>query len=253
MVRVPDCRSGGWGFESPRPRLDLRRLKFFADTEFGTESVGVQLKKPSDGSHPPEGRRSKPSGSLDSCSTVQAWRFSHGSNAKPWYWKARKGWYVTIGGARHPLGSDKSAATARFHELMAQPQKRIARSDSLAVIFDLFLDWCQKRRAPTLSSGTGLAWNASSSGIPICERMSCDRSNVQQWLDSMAGLASGSHRNYCKSVKRAMRWAKRQGYIDVNPIADLEEPRGGRRELTITEKQFSEIVSLVSNEVFAIF
>ena len=74
--------------------------------------------------------------------------------------------------------------------------------------------------------------------------------HVQQWLDSMADLASGSHRNYCRSVKRAIRWAKRQGYVDVNPIADMEEPRCGRREQVIDETEFQRVLQLVPNEAF---
>ena len=67
---------------------------------------------------------------------------------KPWFWKARSGWYVTIDGTRHFLAHDKDAATTRFHELMATPQERVVRADSLASIIDMFLDWCQKHRAP---------------------------------------------------------------------------------------------------------
>jgi integrase len=47
-----------------------------------------------------------------------------------------------------------------------------------------------------------------------------------------------------------MRWAKRQGHIDVNPIADLEQPRGGKREVVVSEGEFEEILSLTVDESF---
>ena len=37
-------------------------------------------------------------------------------------------------------------------------------------------------------------------------------------------VSSGTKRNYCRSVKRCLRWAKQQGYIDRNPVADMEMP-----------------------------
>ena len=67
---------------------------------------------------------------------------------KPWFWKARDGWYVTIGGTRHPLGQDKEEAYDRFYALMRQPQQRKVPGDSLAAIIDAFLEWVSKNRSP---------------------------------------------------------------------------------------------------------
>lgn len=42
-----------------------------------------------------------------------------GRHPSPWYWKARKGWYVTLRGKRHRLGQDQAEAHARFLALLA--------------------------------------------------------------------------------------------------------------------------------------
>jgi hypothetical protein len=47
---------------------------------------------------------------------------------KPTFWKRRDACFVTIDGTRHFLATDKEAALNRFHQLMAEPQKRIVRS-----------------------------------------------------------------------------------------------------------------------------
>ena len=44
---------------------------------------------------------------------------------KPWFWKKRQGWYVTIDGTRHFLAVERDVAVTRFHQLMAEPQKRV--------------------------------------------------------------------------------------------------------------------------------
>lgn len=169
---------------------------------------------------------------------------------KPWFWKARNGWFVTIDGTRHFLASEKEAALTRFHKLMAEPERRVVRSDSLAVIIDLFLDWCQKHRAADTYEWYRYRLERFVQRYPDLRTHELRPYHVQQWLDSMVGLASGSHRNYCRSIKRAVRWAKRQGYVDVNRIADLEEPRCGKRETVISEAEFTEILSLVPCEGF---
>src|ERR1043165_7863040 len=71
---------------------------------------------------------------------------------KPWFWKNRRCWYVTIAGRRHNLGSDRRAAKQRYHELMAKPAKRVVRSDSVESIVDLFLEWTKRNRAPLTST-----------------------------------------------------------------------------------------------------
>ena len=48
--------------------------------------------------------------------------------------------------------------------------------------------------------------------------------HVETWADSYA-LSVTSRRNYLRSVKRCVKWAKKQGYIDNNPIADMKRYR----------------------------
>ena len=43
------------------------------------------------------------------------------------------------------------------------------------------------------------------------------------------------------SIKRAMKWAKEQGYIERSPIAHLKKPGCGRKE---------QVVSLAEYEAF---
>ena len=68
--------------------------------------------------------------------------------AKPWFWKARNRWYVTLGGTRHNLGPDKNRAWDRFHELMRQPAEARVNSDTVVSLIDQFLEWTHSKRAP---------------------------------------------------------------------------------------------------------
>jgi len=60
-----------------------------------------------------------------------------------------RGWFVTISGTQHNLGRDKKAAYHEYHPLMRQPEnQRKISGQSLVAIFDDFLDWVQKNKAP---------------------------------------------------------------------------------------------------------
>ena len=63
-------------------------------------------------------------------------------------------------------------------------------------------------------------------------------------------VSSGSKRNYCRSIKRCLRWAKQQGYIETNPIAEMSLPRAGKREKVVTDKEWEIILGCVSDKAF---
>jgi integrase len=44
-----------------------------------------------------------------------------------------------------------------------------------------------------------------------------------------------------------MKWAKKQGYIDRNPIADLEIPSAERREAVVSQEEFDTLLETVRN------
>jgi integrase len=51
-------------------------------------------------------------------------------------------------------------------------------------------------------------------------------------------------------VKRCFRWAKQQGYIEDNPIADLEVPAGENREIVIRRADFERLLSCCRDQTF---
>jgi len=73
--------------------------------------------------------------------------------------------------------------------------------------------------------------------------------HVETWADGYR-LSVTSRRNYLRSVKRCMKWAKKQGYIDRNPIEDLEVPVAEHREVAVTEEEFGRFLGFIRNEAF---
>jgi hypothetical protein len=90
--------------------------------------------------------------------------------ATPWFRSERNAWYVCKDGQQHFLGEHPTDAPPprknkgkwnapkpilqKFHELMAtpteapRPKPKAAGGVTVAEVFEQFLDWCQKHRAP---------------------------------------------------------------------------------------------------------
>lgn len=169
--------------------------------------------------------------------------------AKPWYRKSRRAWFVALDGQQIKLGITRDEALRRYQDLMAKPAKRVVPSDSLLAIIDAFLDWCQKHRAPDTYEWYRSRLELFAQKHPNLRAIDLRPFHVQQWIDAM-DVSSGTKRNYCRSVKRCMRWAKRQGHIDRNPIADLEQPRGGKREVVVAPDEYEKLLSLTVDDSF---
>lgn len=174
------------------------------------------------------------------------------------YWKRRKVFYCQINGQRRYLGKDRKLAERQFHEIMAappRPQTTVIPRDLLFGILKVFVD--HLRNSSEISRET-VEWYRSRiqsfmdylSEHDLHELTVAETRpyHVQEWVDSRTGLSSGSKRNLMRSIQRPLRWAKKQGYVENNPLSDLEKPRGGKRELVISEAEWRDILSLVPDD-----
>ena len=169
---------------------------------------------------------------------------------KPWYRKARRSWFVTIAGVQHNLGPDKSAAYERFHQLMRQPQTRKVAPNSLPAVADAFLDWVHRNRA----KGT-YDWYlerlqefvAQHADFPIDQLKPL---HVEAWANQRHDNVN-TRRNRMRAVKRCFRWALSQGYLEHNPIAQLEVPGATPKEVYISPDEFAQLLANINNQAFA--
>lgn len=170
---------------------------------------------------------------------------------EPWWREDRQAWFVQIDRKRHNLGRNKKKAWQRFHTLMAEPPKRasIIASDSLLTVIEAFLEWSQHHRSPDTYEWYRYRLERFAKTYPDLRVGELRPYHVQEWVDPMP-VASGSKRNYCRAVKRCIRWAKKQGYLNENPIVDLELPRGGKREKVVSVGEWESILAAVSDRSF---
>ncbi len=168
---------------------------------------------------------------------------------KPFFKKNRGAWYVEIDRKQINLGSDREAAFRKYHLLMSEPRRRRVASESLIVLIEAFLAWCEQHRALDTYDWYRTRLEVFARRYPDLTAQTLRPFHVQEWLDSMT-VSNGTRRNYGRSIKRCIRWAKRMGYIDSNPIADLELPRGGKREQVVGKEEFNELLAVTPDVSF---
>lgn len=170
--------------------------------------------------------------------------------AKPWFWKARNCWYVTLGGTRHNLGPDKNRAWDRFHELMRRPRATRVASEAIVSVIDRFLEWTQAKRAPDTYEWYRYRLQRFAIQYPDLLVTELRPFHVEEWVDSYPHLSRTSRRNYIRSVKRCLRWATKLGYIERNPIAELEAPTADRQETFMSAEEYAALLDAIPDDCF---
>lgn len=169
---------------------------------------------------------------------------------KPWYRPSRGLWYVTLNGKQHNLGPDEIAAFTQYKELLAHPPEPQVSFDCVAVVIDAFLDWTSKHRAARTFDWyqERLQWFVEfiPKDLTVAQLKPF---HVQQWIDSK-NCSDGHKRGCVTAVQRAIRWAHTMGHIDSNPIAHMEKPQAGKRDIVIRSDEFKQIIHLCYDQEF---
>lgn len=168
---------------------------------------------------------------------------------KPWYWKERKSWYVTIRGERHNLGTDKGEAFDEFHKLMASPVQRL-KADAVAALLDDFLSWCEENRAKRTFERYRDFLQDFTTVCGMLRVSELHTGHVTAWLAGKKSWNSTTKRNAITALQRAFNWAVKNRGLDRNPIKGMEKPEAKRRARIITPEQFDKLLAKVKDQPF---
>ena len=172
---------------------------------------------------------------------------------KPWWREDRQAWFVTIRGVRHNLGPDKKQADKRYYELMAEPEPEPIPKQTgtiLSEIYDHFLGWCKKHRAPRTFDWYLERIEPFLKFHPGLTLENLKPKHIRQWLDTKPDWAPGQQRGAIVALQRPLNWAMEEGEIDSNPIAKIKKPMQGRRDEVVTQEQFDEIIARYEDQEF---
>ena len=175
-----------------------------------------------------------------------------GRKPTAWYWKARKCWAVDLGGDRFRLGTDKGAAERELHRLLSlPPEERKPKVEAppttgltVADIFDRYLDWVQKHRAPRTYDWYLEHIQSFTDFLPKPDQMpvaDLKPFHVVEWADKHTSWGDNYRRGAIIAIQRPFNWAAKLGYIVASPIPYIEKPRPTRREQVVTVEEWETI------------
>ena len=175
-----------------------------------------------------------------------------GRKAEPWYWEARKGWYIYIGKVKTPLGKDRDEAYRRWHEIMAVPEEKRnpVDSGSVAAILDDFLTWTEENRAKKTYDRYRDFCQAFCEEYGRMRVVDLNTSHVTTWLNKHKTWNSTTKRNAITAVQRGFNWAVRNRGLDRNPVKGMEKPEAKRRTTVVSPAEFDDILSHVTDTPF---
>ena len=204
----------------------------------------------------------------------------------PWYRAERDEWRVIYRGVDHLLGNHPPGFPAprkqrkrwnvpqpileAFHALMtvkpgsAPPRPVDPAAETVAGVFEKFLDWCSKNRSPRTYEWSRNhiqsfvnALKARSLSPATVPAEDLRPFHVTEWVDANRVPQQGRRvwgPNHCRgaivAVQRAFTWAEKQGHIQKSPIRHVEKPPQKRREQSLTPAEFATLLSHVQDDVF---
>jgi integrase len=175
-----------------------------------------------------------------------------GRESRPYFKATHKAWYATIHGKKHRLGTDKKEADREFHRLMVLGGRAQGSTLTVDELVKLFLADCQGRVKATTAEiyGVWLArWSQHAGGMRAA---SLKPFMVMSWLKQHPAWGGNTRSLAITILKIWARWCKRSGYLDANPLEDLQghqitrrpEPEPGALEAiegAVLSRRFAEL------------
>lgn len=199
---------------------------------------------------------------------------------KPFFRPTKNRWYVELDGKHVNLGADEAVAWARYHQIMAdraKPKPQLPQSAPnghpfVSDVINAFVHWLKARVAEGSKARRTLEWyhkyltsfvrflrslegpqGQDPDDPPALTVDRLEPIHVYSWVDNQPGWKTG-RRGAMTAVQRAFSFAAKAGLLKSigshSPIAALEKPAQGRRELLVSERDYREVLGLVRDDEF---
>lgn len=184
---------------------------------------------------------------------------------KPWFWKARRGWYATINGVRHELARGrgaKDAAVKRCLELRLEARRatprpltpgQTPRLADLALAYQADIEARQRNGEVSARAVDDYRYRIAGFVETFGDVLATDLRPfmVDQWVATRQGLGPTSRHHLVGAAKGLTRWARRKGHIDADPLADMPKPpRRLRRENVIDAREARKLIDAMPSGPF---
>jgi integrase len=174
---------------------------------------------------------------------------------KVWYRVDRDAWVAKIAGKQVTLAKgkgEKKAATKALHAILGDPKAKMPTMPICAVA-DWFLEYTERERSELTLIGYKsylLKWVDHVGQDTPAE--SIRPYHVTRWIETKK-WGNTSRKNAIVACKRLMSWAKKQGYVAENHLAEMESPKADTREEIINSEDVARCVQEITRGEFRDF
>lgn len=175
--------------------------------------------------------------------------------AKPWFRASNKTWYVQINKQQINLGKTKKAAFDKYDSLMRdRADGRTVNRCTIHEIIRAYGQWYQANRAVTTAANRKITLDSFEKFIPKhLKAIELRPFHIEAWLKTTKAKSPTTINNLITFINGMMNWARRFGYIDRNPIADMDKPTPRVRQDFLPPERFAELIGHAKKEPFRDF
>jgi integrase len=165
---------------------------------------------------------------------------------KPYFWRQRGAWYVNTTDGRHVrLHEDEKKAHLLWAEMQAT-ENPDSPTVQFFVLAENFLGWSKNRISDKTWRGYSaflVSFCAYKNGGHLLVR-DMKPFHVTRWLEANKSWDSpDTQRAAIAAVKRCLRWALEEGYIDKHPLEALKKPKGRQRKTLVAENAHAKLMT----------
>lgn len=173
---------------------------------------------------------------------------------KPYFRKQKKCWYVQIGSPPRQLslGKDKKEAWRKYHELMAANEPLHESTATVEDLFERYLEWLEKNRKPGTYKKVQALLTSFAKFIGKSTKVAkLSGSDLSNWVEKQSTWNSTTRNDAIVAVVRCFNWAVGKRYLRSNNVAAVpDKPRRKRREVTLSDAEWKELLSHVKDQAF---
>jgi integrase len=174
--------------------------------------------------------------------------------SRPWYRGDRDAWYAWIGGKRVKLADGKDghdAAMKAFYKLKARQATTPVAGGLLArEVANLYFSHAQTHLAPLTAQFYKRHLKSFAASIGDKPASEVRPKDVTAWVASHPEWNATTQNGAITAVKRAFRWAARQGHIPADPVVAVEKPTANRREHIMDAATIARVLAAVKDRAF---
>jgi integrase len=179
---------------------------------------------------------------------------------EPWYWAARKGWYIQVNKKQILLAKapqetkiPPKEALQEWHRLMSAEgmvEAKDLRRITVPEIVESFME-TKARHKPKTVENYKYILEAIALEFRTARPANVREDDVLRFVTGKDTWGESTKHACVRLIKMVFKWARDKGLMDVNPLAGMDNPwMAGKRERAMDESEYGMMMQGYADESF---